>query len=159
MSLFQDKEFEWRDTYFVLFQRAKRPQLDLVRTAVQKLNSHFEITSASGDDDGLFEAMTVRSPEDGAALDISFLEGEDVVEQRESLARELKGSIRESADEKKLARLPRCDARFDVLHFEQLHREGDEEEIFDPGALLAVVETLAKMTGGVGVDPQSGTML
>lgn len=159
MSLFQDKEFEWRDTYFVLFQRAKRPALDRVRAAVQKLNANFEITSATADDEGFFEAMTVRSPEDGAALDISFLEGEDVVEQRDSLSRELRGSIREPDDERRLARLPQCDARFDVLHFEQLHRAGDDDEIFDPGALLAVVETLAKMTGGIGVDPQSGTML
>ena len=31
--------------------------------------------------------------------------------------------------------------------------------MLDPSALLIVLETLAKLTGGVAVDPQSGTVL
>jgi len=35
----------------------------------------------------------------------------------------------------------------------------DEDETFDPSALLMVIEALAKLTGGVAVDPQSGTIM
>ena len=65
-----------------------------------------------------------------------------------------------------LKRLRRYDGRFDVLHFEQVSdlpdNEAEEEEpdeLLDPGALLAVLGELAKLTGGVAVDPQSGTLL
>ena len=53
-----------------------------------------------------------------------------------------------------------------MLHFEQvadLPENGSEdeepEELLDPGALLAVLDALAKLTGGVAIDPQSGTLL
>ena len=57
-----------------------------------------------------------------------------------------------------LDRLAGCDARFDILHFEEVSEEG-EEETFDPSALLMVIEALAKLTDGVAVDPQSGTIM
>ncbi|MBX7167914.1 MAG: hypothetical protein K1X74_16390 [Pirellulales bacterium] len=160
MSLFEDQEYEWRDTYFVMFKSAKRPQLNQVRDAIARLNRRFELTNLTSDDAGRFEAMTIRSPEDFAALDISFLEGDDVIDQRNALCKELRGCARDADEEQRLAQLPQCDVRFDVLHFERLDVPGGEEEpSFDPGALLAVVETLAQMTDGIGVDPQSGTML
>jgi hypothetical protein len=55
------------------------------------------------------------------------------------------------------ATIKKYDGRFDVLHFEQIPDEDEEDEILDPGTLLAVLGVLAEMTGGVAVDPQAGT--
>jgi hypothetical protein len=37
--------------------------------------------------------------------------------------------------------------------------EEDLDEMLDPSALLLVLGELAKLTGGVAVDPQTGTLL
>ena len=61
-----------------------------------------------------------------------------------------------------LKRLKEYDGRFDVLHFEQIGESADDDdsdELLDPSALLAVLEELARITGGIAVDPQSGTIL
>ena len=61
-----------------------------------------------------------------------------------------------------MKRIKEYDGRFDVLHFEQVGDSADEDdadELLDPGALLAVLEELARITGGIAVDPQSGTIL
>jgi len=64
-------------------------------------------------------------------------------------------------DRDKLATIRRSNGRFDVLHFEQVIDFGDEEgdEMLDPTALLVVLETLVRLTGGAAVDPQSGTAI
>jgi hypothetical protein len=57
--------------------------------------------------------------------------------------------------------LPKCNARRDILHFEQIvggEAEDESEEMLDPSALLLILDTLVEMTGGIGVDPQSGTV-
>ncbi len=60
----------------------------------------------------------------------------------------------------KLKQLPQFDARFDVLHFEQIALEDDDEdELLDPGSLLLVLSALARLTKGVALDPQSGAVL
>jgi len=61
-----------------------------------------------------------------------------------------------------LKRMKQCDGRFDVLHFEQVVDFEDEDEaegMLDPTALLVVLDALAKLTDGIPVDPQAGTML
>ena len=62
-----------------------------------------------------------------------------------------------------LRRLAEYQGRFDVLHFEQIsdrsEEDDDQDELLDPSALLAVLDVLAKLSGGVAVDPQSGTIM
>ena len=62
-----------------------------------------------------------------------------------------------------MKRLKEYDGRFDVLHFEQVGdlpgEEDESDELLDPSALLAVLDELARITGGIAVDPQSGTIL
>jgi hypothetical protein len=65
----------------------------------------------------------------------------------------------------KLKKLQKFDARFDVLHFQDVaagDSSGDDdemEEMFDPSALLLVLDALVDLTAGIAVDPQSGTMV
>ena len=79
------------------------------------------------------------------------------------------GEIREMTDDpeelKKADQLPEMNARIDLMHFEQLtfsFSDDDEdaaEGMFDPSALILVLEELAKICHGVPVDPQSGAIM
>ena len=161
MSTFEDGRFRWRETYFVLFAADKRPPMKLVQKTLAAIDKHYVLSNLSTDKEGLFESLTLVSPEDFAALDICYTDGAEVVEQVDALVEELKESG-EPAQKAVLKRLKQYDGRFDVLHFEQIADvpgEGEEpEELLDPGALLAVLTVLADLTGGVAVDPQSGTL-
>jgi hypothetical protein len=162
MSTFEDGHYRWRETYFVLFSSTKRPALKIVEKALAALNKNYVLSNQSADSHGHLESLTVISPDDFAAMDICYTAGDEVLEQGIQLAEDLSGTV-EPHQKPILKRLKHCDGRFDVLHFEQLleHCEEDEDddEMLDPSALLTVLETLAKITGGIAVDPQSGTIL
>jgi hypothetical protein len=160
MSMFESEDYRWRETYFVLFNAAKRPALRKVEQTVARLKDRFELSQPCADDEGLFESLTVMAPDDYAALDISYVEGEEVTEQVQQLIKDLKTTTLQPGDMEKLARLPKCNARFDLMHFEQVLEGGEEgEEMLDPSALLLVMEALVKLTDGVGIDPQSGALM
>jgi hypothetical protein len=85
-----------------------------------------------------------------------------VQEQVIELSEEMESAQLTVDEKQKLKRLKSCDARFDVYHFEQVvmgQNDDEEESYLDPGALLIVLERLARMCRGVGVDPQSGTLV
>jgi hypothetical protein len=160
MSTFEDGRYRWQETYFVLFQSSNRPKLKAVEKALAALNDRYVLSNATGDKEGRFESLTVASPDDFAAMDICFTSGPEVLEQGAELAEEFEGTV-EPHQRAALNRLRQCDGRFDVLHFAQILEacEEEDDEMLDPGALLAVLGTLATMTGGTAVDPQSGTIL
>jgi hypothetical protein len=162
MSTFERDEYKWRETYFVLFDTAKRPTLHQIEDLLRNLNDRFELTNASQDEDGRFESITVMSEDDYAALDISYEAGEEVVEMRSALRQELKASAADDEERAKAEQLAKCEARFDLLHFQHVgDDESDEDldEMLDPSALLIVMDALVELTSGVGVDPASGTLL
>src|SRR5580693_2343909 len=90
MTTFDTESFQWRETYFVLFKSAKRPTLAKVEATLRKLGSHYQLSDPQQDESGAFESLTLFSPDDFAALDISYLDGEDVQEQVASLVDELR---------------------------------------------------------------------
>jgi hypothetical protein len=165
MSMFERDNYKWRETYFILFDSCKRPSLRHVESVLHKLSDRFQLTNPVADEDGRFESITVLSPDDYAALDVSYVVGDEVVEQSAVLAKELMASTLDDEERKKLARITQCDARFDLLHFEEATEGGvpdDEDEMdemLDPSALLIVLDALVELTDGVGIDPQSGTLL
>jgi hypothetical protein len=73
----------------------------------------------------------------------------------------MKNATLQPGDLDKLAKLPKCDVRFDIMHFEQVTDDQIEEgeEMLDPSALLLVLDALVDLTGGVGIDPQSGALM
>lgn len=160
MSMFDSADYRWRETYFVFFDSAKRPKKDQMRKALRKLGRRFELGEMHAEVDGGFESITLTSPSDYAALDISYLSGDEVRLNGIALADELKSGAADAAEREKIARLRDYDARFDVMHFEQVSDDDSEgeSEMFDPSALLIVIEALSQLTDGVGVDPQSGTV-
>jgi hypothetical protein len=163
MSTFEEHGYKWRETYFVMFPSARRPSLEKVERLLKTLSSRFELVNVEADDKGKFESLTIRSPQDYAAMDISYESGDEVTEQVVLLQQEMKGTI-DAADRPKLAQLSQCDAKFDILHFEQqIDVVGDEDDedgdMLDPSALLSVMDALVELTGGIGIDPQSGTLV
>jgi len=161
MSLFENDQYQWRETYFVLFEATRRPTLRRVQQVLRKVNPRFTLANAVADDRGRFESITVISPDDFAALDICYVEGEEVTEQVERLSEEMADTEPLLKDRNYMARFRRFDGRFDVLHFEQtVDLDDDEAEgMLDPGTLLTVLDAMVKLTGGVAVDPQSGTFV
>lgn len=159
MSLFDDDQFRWRDTYFVMFDSDKRPSVEAVSQALKKLGARYLVHQIEGDEDGRFESVTVVAPHEYSAMDVSFIEGEEVADEIRAMTDEIAPSISDPADRTRLAQARGCSARFDVMHFEQVTDEGDPDEMVDPGALLAVLEILTSLTGGVGIDPQSGELV
>lgn len=160
MSSFEDSRYQWRETYFVLFQANRRPTVERIRKALAGLEGNFELRELRTDASGGFESVRLLAPDAYAALDISFVSGEEVLEQGAELADELKLATLDEADRQKVARLPKCDARFDILHFEELvEDEDDDEGMLDPSALLLVIGALVELTDGIAVDPQSGTLV
>ena len=160
MSTFENHDFKWRETYFVLFDSARRPTLDQVKRRLARLNPRFELSTGEADDSGRFDSISLRSPQDYAAMDISYVSGEEVSDQVDELQRDMKDGI-DADDRPKLKQLSQCDAKFDILHFEQVSDEDaeDESEMLDPSALLGVMDALIELTHGVGVDPQSGSLM
>ena len=157
MSTFERDNYQWRETYFVMFESRKRPKLHRVRDALRKLGEDLELVDPTAEDDDRFESVTVLAPADLAAVDVSYLSGEEVAAEGTRLAKELGASL-DPATRKRLAS---CDARFDIMHFEHVSEEpsGDPDEAFDPSALLMVLDALVELTDGIGIDPQSGAVM
>lgn len=160
MSLFEDGRYQWRETYFVLFGQQDRPQAQVVVDSLSQLGPRYELQGVTADDQGRLESLTLLCHHDFSAMDVTYLSGEEVAEQVRELTDEMHGVSLNDGEREKLARLPECDARFDVYHFEEMTFEpDDDDELLDPGALLIVLERLARICRGVGVDPQSGTLI
>ncbi|MCA9267310.1 MAG: hypothetical protein KDA41_02515 [Planctomycetales bacterium] len=163
MSLFENDEYRWRETYFVLLHEEKRPPAEAVVAALRKVNEGYQVQNVRQDDAGRFESLTLYSPDDYAAMDITYVTGDDVAEHTIEIVEQMLPLV--AKDERaKLKSLPEYSARLDVYHFEQLVFEGpadddDMDDFMDPGSLLIVLETLARLTKGVGVDQESGTLI
>lgn len=158
MSLFENDGYRWRETYFVLFDQQRRPSADDVEKSLKELGDRYELNNVRTDDAGRFESVTLVSPHDFAAMDITYIEGEEVIEQVRELGEEMKNATLSRDEMEKMARALECNARFDVYHFEQVSDAG-EDEFLDPGALLIVLEKLAELCDGISVDPQSGSIM
>jgi len=157
MSTFGRDSYQWRETYFVMFESERRPGVEEVKRALSKLPGTYELSNLTADDAGGFESVTLMAPGEFSAVDISYLTGEDVLQEGARLVEELGATAPKALRE----RLAGCDARFDLMHFEHMLADepDDSDEVFDPGALLLALEALVKLTGGIGIDPQSGTLM
>lgn len=162
MSLFENSFYQWRETFFVLMKSERRPSTKALQQALAALDSRYQIEGLRSDEEGNFEACTVFSPHDFAAMDIAYISGPEVAEQVAELVPQLEAAADLPEEQEKVQSVGDCDARLDVFHFEQMDVEtdpDDEDEYMDPGSLLIVLERLAKLCHGVGVDPQSGAVV
>jgi len=161
MSLFEDGRYQWRETYFVLFDHKQRPKATDVGRLLTEMGPRMEIHEISANDAGLLESMTVLSHADAAGMDITYVEGDEVKEQIINLRQEWKGKQAGAKEKPHLDRALHATARFDVYHFEEIIDFPDEEDDgpLDPGTLLLVLNKLAKLCNGEAFDPQTGELL
>ena len=68
-----------------------------------------------GDPEGRMESLTLLSPEDFSAMDITYVVGEEVHEQIQELLQDLARSTLSEDERDKLDLLGECNARFDVF--------------------------------------------
>jgi hypothetical protein len=158
VSLFGDPKYQYRDTYFVLFARANRPSEQDVQDLLHRLGSRFNAGEARYVN-GELESITLYAPSDCAAIDIAYVEGEDVTSQIKEIREDFRSITVREGDLDNLRKIRDFDARLDVFHFELLENGSDEDESFDPGGLLLTLEALTTLCRGVGYDPQSQSLL
>jgi hypothetical protein len=163
MSLFADNRYQWRETYFVLFEDKHRPTAAAVEKVLAELGSKIELSDSVADDDGLLESLTILAHADSAGMDVIYVDGDEVQEQLAELKREWKGQMLAGGDRSLFDRLAKCNARYDVFHFEELGDsfldENDDEGALDPATLLLVLGKLARLCHGIAIDPQSGPLV
>jgi hypothetical protein len=162
MSLFSNSRYQWRETYFVLFQRKHRPKAADVKRSLAELGSRIELHEMTVDPEGYLESLTILSHADAAGMDITYVEGAEVQEQLAELRRQWKRRPAEPRERAHLERALAAEVRFDVYHFEEVSDFSDEEEDdgpLDPGTLLLVLNKLARLCHGEAYDPQSGELV
>jgi hypothetical protein len=161
MSLFADGRYQWRETYFVLFDHQQRPKAADVKRVLTELGPRIELHELTANEAGFLESMTVLSHADAAGMDVTYVEGEEVKEQIIQLRDEWKGKQAGAKEKPHLARALHADARFDIFHFEEISDIPDEEDDgpLDPGTLLLVLNKLARLCHGEALDPQTGELL
>jgi hypothetical protein len=170
MSMFERSDYRWRETCFVLFDPSNRPVLEKVEQVLSLTNSQYLLMNLSADEQGLFDSLSLISPEDFSALDVCYIEGEEVIEQTAAMIEDIgPAACEEAACEEGLPdgidgieEIKKYTARLDVLHFEYTGEDGEQSEddaMLDPSALLLVLAALATLTDGVAIDPQSGTII
>src|SRR5262245_43182028 len=123
-------ELLWLETYFIVFPSSRRPTLSQVENAIAAADQHLRLENLEADDDGLFASMLVESPEDHAAVEISFETGEAVVEQNLEWAKQLQKKL----PAKQLQQLIASDSRLDVAHFERVEAGALRKESSSSGA-------------------------
>lgn len=106
----------WLETYFILFPNERRPTLAQVEHALAEAGPRLQIDNLAADDEGLFASLLVQSPEDHAAVEISYETGEAVIEQNLEWAKQLQKQL----TAKQLQAMITADARLDVAHFERV---------------------------------------
>jgi hypothetical protein len=173
-------ELLWLETYFIVFPTKRRPTLSQVERALAEAGPRLKLGNLSADEDGLFASVLIESPEDHAAVEVSYEASESVIEQNLEWAKQMQGQL----TPKQLQQLVAADARLDVAHFERVRAgaapegggrkagdfpgdefgddDADDEaamESFDPTCLLTVVEALSTLTKGLTFDPASGEVV
>ncbi len=161
MSLFADSRYQWRETYFVLFEKKHRPKAADVKKALAEIGSRIEVSHLQATKDGFLDSMTVLSHADSAGMDVTFVTGEEVKEQLAEVKEEWQSRKLDPTEKLRLARLLASDSRYDVFHFEEItdFPAEDDDGPLDPGTLLLVLNKLAHLCHGLSIDPQSGELL
>jgi hypothetical protein len=109
-------ELFWLETYFIMFPSSRRPTLSQVEHALAGADPRLQLENLAADDDGLFASLLVESPEDHAAVEVSYEMGDAVVEQNLEWAKQLQKQL----SPKQLQQMLTADARLDVAHFERV---------------------------------------
>ena len=157
MSLFGNPSYQYRETYFVLFPIDNRPTAEQLSQSVESLGDRYEIKEVHRDPEGRLESMTIIASSDFAGMTVTYVAGEEVSEQIAELNEMFKKTTLTRDEISKIGKISGCNARFDVMHFEEV--TSNEDDFLDPGSMLTIVETVAKLVQGVGFEQESLTIV
>jgi hypothetical protein len=146
------------DTFFVYLDADNRPSEEQVRAAITSGSEKYKLSDPRAEADGAFKSITVRSPHDSSGMDIVFVSGDEVKEQVVEVVDEFRQISLEGEDFAKLKQVANANARLDVFHFEETS-DSEEPDMIDPGGLFLILEKLNKICDGIGLDPQSKTLI
>jgi len=135
MSTFEDDRYQWRETYFVLFDPVKKPFLHEIRKGLDLVFRSLQVHEVTVDEQGRIESLSVASYDDFAAIDLIYQCGEHVVVETNAIAQELLRSgpsKNRKKFERKFEKCKKYQARLDVLHFEQMEPISRSESQEDP---------------------------
>ncbi len=158
MSLFGNNQYQYRETYFVLFAARNLPGAEKLQEALGSLGPRYETVNLAENENG-FESLTVKSHRDFAAVDIVLTQGAEVIAQVQEVLEAARTMTLTGEDSKKISRLREFDSRFDVFHFEEIATATDDDQFLDPGGLLLVLDALAGLCKGVAMDPQTMSVM
>ena len=153
MSLFENELYEYCDTFFVYLKDENRPSLDAVATALKDLGNRCVVVDAK-EVDGKFESATIKFAADCSAMDIVYVQGEEVTTQLQEIQETMRLMTLTPDTKSDLQRMKNCNSRYDIFHFEE-NNANNEDEFLDPGGLLMVIERISSVCEGIGYDPQS----
>ena len=153
MSLFENDQYEYCDTFFVYLKNENRPALAAVLTALKDLGNRCVVLDAK-ETDGKFESATIKFASDCSAMDIVYVHGEEVTAQLQEVQETMRLMTITDDTRDDLKRMRACDSRYDIFHFEE-NNANNEDEFLDPGGLLMVIERISSVCDGIGYDPQS----
>lgn len=170
-TLFENPEYEWRETLFVLFDGEKHPPLTEAEMAALVAGAEFsflEMAKVKAGPDGRPKSLVFLSPATGSAVEVHYRQGKTVLDQSRAFYQSVRGIL--DSDERrawqKILPLASC---YELVYFErpvseirlmeEFPEEPDEMDFYDPGTLLFLMEALTRRTRGVAVDPQSGMIL
>lgn len=174
-TLFDNPEYEWRETLFVLFDGGKHPPLtyeQLQTLATEDPFSFLEITSPRYTPEGLLKRALFLSPETHSAVEIQYRQGRAVLEQSMAFYESTRAILDD--DERRLwQKILHLSSCYELVYFEKpdlkskvaapmpdvLPFEPEDMTFYDPGTLLFLMEKLTQRTCGAAVDPQSGMIL
>ena len=123
---FEDDRYQWRETYFVLFDPARKPLLQEIRRGLNPMFKSLVIRNSQADEEGRIETLSVVSYEDRAAIDLIYQCGEQVLQETEAIATEMLRITSTKKNRAKIEKAKEYSARLDVLHFEQMKTASEE---------------------------------
>lgn len=166
MSLFDNPDYRWRETYFVYYSRETVPQFEKALGSVHKRIPGVSEVDVTRDNSGALQSVSLLFPTGASGVDLILSSPTDDAAPID----EANNMLDEIPDKRTQNILKRSDSRVDILHFEKTADKkpafdlfgSDEDELmeeFDPSGLLILIDQLVKTSHGVAIDPQTGITL
>jgi len=131
MSTFEDDRYQWRETYFVLFDPEKKPMLHAIRKGLDPMFRSLQIRESLADEQGRIESLSVASYDDFAAIDLVYQCGDHVAMETSTIVEDMLRSA-SSKNRVQIEKAKKHQARLDVLHFEQMEPIEQAQPLEDP---------------------------
>ncbi|MDO4549791.1 MAG: hypothetical protein Q4C96_00895 [Planctomycetia bacterium] len=167
-SFFNNPEYEWRETFFIMFNEKKCSRLTSERISGMLKDSPYsslEVKIFGAAAEGGFRRILFSSPLNKAVVEVYFHQGESVLRQSREFYDGLY-AILDMSERLKWQEILNFTACYELVYFEYFVKPlkiaeefSEDDSNYDPGMLLFLLEKLTHHSHGVALDPQSGMIL